>query len=99
VVRIIPLDVTNLESVRQAATQIEESIDILINGAGIAGKRDQKTGNVDYESWREVLNVNTMGPLRVTEAFRRSFGSQGPSQGIAADYFSSVARNAMKSSI
>ena len=69
VVRIIPLDVTNLESVRQAATQIEEPIDIVINSAGIGGKRDQKTGNVDYESWREVLNVNTMGPLRVTEAF------------------------------
>ena len=68
-VRIIPLDVTNLESVRQAATQIEEPIDIVINSAGIGGKRDQKTGNVDYESWREVLNVNTMGPLRVTEAF------------------------------
>ena len=69
VVRIIALDVTNLESVRQAATQIEEPIDIVINSAGIGGKRDQKTGNVDYESWREVLNVNTMGPLRVTEAF------------------------------
>ena len=68
VVRIIALDVTNLESVRQAATQIEEPIDIVINSAGIGGKRDQKTGNVDYESWREVLNVNTMGPLRVTEA-------------------------------
>ncbi len=60
---------TNLESVRQAATQIEEPIDIVINSAGIGGKRDQKTGNVDYESWREVLNVNTMGPLRVTEVF------------------------------
>ena len=60
---------TNLESVRQTATQIEEPIDIVINSAGIGGKRDQKTGNVDYESWREVLNVNTMGPLRVTEAF------------------------------
>ena len=69
VVRIIALDVTNLESVRQAATQIEEPIDIVINSAGIGGKRDQKTGNIDYESWREVLNVNTMGPLRVTEAF------------------------------
>ena len=68
-VRIIPLDVKNLESVRQAATRIEEPIDILINSAGIGGNRDEKTGNVDYESWREVLNVNTMGPLRVTEAF------------------------------
>jgi NAD(P)-dependent dehydrogenase (short-subunit alcohol dehydrogenase family) len=41
----------------------------LINSAGISGPRDQSTGKVDFRSWREVLDVNTMGPLRVTEAF------------------------------
>jgi NAD(P)-dependent dehydrogenase (short-subunit alcohol dehydrogenase family) len=29
----------------------------------------QKTGNVDYKSWADVLNVNTVGPLRVLESF------------------------------
>ena len=42
---------------------------MLINCAGIAGPPDQRTGNVDYESWKKVLDVNAMGPLRVTEAF------------------------------
>ena len=32
------------------------------------GPPDQRTGRVDYESWKQVLDVNTMGPLRVTEA-------------------------------
>jgi len=69
-VEIVTMDVTDLRSVKQAAAQIEDgAVDVLINSAGIAGKPHQKAGNVDYESWAAVFNVNTMGPLRVTEAF------------------------------
>jgi NAD(P)-dependent dehydrogenase (short-subunit alcohol dehydrogenase family) len=58
------MDVTDAESVRNAATQLKDvAIDVLINSAGIAGASGQKTGNV--ESWAHVFNVNTMGPLRV----------------------------------
>jgi NAD(P)-dependent dehydrogenase (short-subunit alcohol dehydrogenase family) len=67
---IVAMDVTDAESVREAPTQLKDvAIDVLINSAGIAGLPGQKTGNVDYESWAQVLNVNTMGPLRVLESF------------------------------
>jgi NAD(P)-dependent dehydrogenase (short-subunit alcohol dehydrogenase family) len=33
------------------------------------GARGNSTGRVDYDSWLQVLEVNTMGPLRVLEAF------------------------------
>jgi NAD(P)-dependent dehydrogenase (short-subunit alcohol dehydrogenase family) len=67
---IVPMDVTDAESVRNAARQLKDvAIDVLINSAGIAGASGQKTGNVDYESWAHVFNVNTMGPLRVIESF------------------------------
>jgi hypothetical protein len=33
---------------------------VLINSAGITGASGQKTGNVDYESWAHVFNVNTI---------------------------------------
>jgi NAD(P)-dependent dehydrogenase (short-subunit alcohol dehydrogenase family) len=69
-VTIFPMDVADLHSVKRAAADFgNETIDILVNGAGIFGKQSQKTGNVDYESWKQVLDVNTLGPLRVTEAF------------------------------
>ena len=69
-VTIFPMDVSDPHSVKRAAANLSNmAIDILLNSAGIIGKPNQKTGNVDYESWKEVLNVNTMGPLRVTEAF------------------------------
>src|SRR3984893_16792119 len=68
---VVAMDVTDAESVRNAAAQLKDvAIDVLINSAGIAGVPGQKkTGNVDYESWAHVFNVNTMGPLRVLESF------------------------------
>src|SRR3984893_1091863 len=67
---VVAMDVTDAESVRNVATQLKDvTIDVLINSAGIAGAPGQKTGNVDYESWAHVFNVNTMGPLRVLESF------------------------------
>ena len=69
-VDIVAMDVTNASSIDRAAKKIGGgAIDVLINSAGITGKPGQKTGNVDYVSWAQVLDVNTMGPLRVTEAF------------------------------
>ncbi len=69
-VTILPMDVTDPHSIKRAAAAlVNEAIDVLVNSAGIFGKQNQKTGNVDYESWKEVLDVNTLGPLRVTEAF------------------------------
>jgi NAD(P)-dependent dehydrogenase (short-subunit alcohol dehydrogenase family) len=41
----------------------------VINCAGIIGVSGQKAGKVDYGSWAHVLDVNTMGPMRVIESF------------------------------
>lgn len=69
-VEVVTMDVTDLQSVKHAAVQVGDvAIDVLVNSAGIVGKPDQRAGNVDYESWAAVFNVNTMGPLRVTETF------------------------------
>ena len=66
---ILQMDVTSRPSIDRAAASVGESaIDVLINSAGIMGK-PETVGNVDYDSWAEVLNVNTMGPLRVLEGF------------------------------
>jgi NAD(P)-dependent dehydrogenase (short-subunit alcohol dehydrogenase family) len=68
--RIMAMDVTDPASVKAAATEIEgQAIDLLINNAGIIGPRGQTIGNIDYEAWRKVLAVNTLGPMLVSEAF------------------------------
>jgi NAD(P)-dependent dehydrogenase (short-subunit alcohol dehydrogenase family) len=67
---VIEMDVTDAASVRKAATQIKDvAIDVIINSAGITGVSGQRPGNIDYDSWARVINVNTMGPLRVLESF------------------------------
>lgn len=68
--RILAIAVTDSASIQSAATELdEEAIDLLLNNAGIVGPQGQTIGNIDYEAWAEVLAVNTMGPVRVSEAF------------------------------
>jgi NAD(P)-dependent dehydrogenase (short-subunit alcohol dehydrogenase family) len=67
---VFSIDVTNSENVRNAAKQLSDTaIDVLINNAGVAGPSGQKTGHIDYAAWAGVFDVNTMGPLRLIEAF------------------------------
>ena len=68
--QIIALDVTDPASVKAAAADLDgQAIDLLLNNAGVGGARGQSVGNIDYKAWAKVLDVNTMGPLRVAEAF------------------------------
>jgi NAD(P)-dependent dehydrogenase (short-subunit alcohol dehydrogenase family) len=67
---LLPLDVTDLASVKAAAHELEgQAIDLVLNNAGVGGARGQTIGNIDYEAWAKVFDVNTIGPLRVSEAF------------------------------
>jgi NAD(P)-dependent dehydrogenase (short-subunit alcohol dehydrogenase family) len=68
--QILALDVIDSVSVQAAAAKLAgQAIDLLLNNAGIGGPRGQSVGNIDYEAWAKVLDVNTIGPLRVSEAF------------------------------
>jgi NAD(P)-dependent dehydrogenase (short-subunit alcohol dehydrogenase family) len=69
-VTVVPIGVTDMQSIRDAAARLADvTVDVLLNCAGIVGAPGQTTGAVDYDSWRQVLDVNAMGPLRVTESF------------------------------
>lgn len=49
-----------------------DSIDLLINNAGIL--RDESLGTLNFDTIREQFEVNALGPLRVTEALLPSMG-------------------------
>jgi NAD(P)-dependent dehydrogenase (short-subunit alcohol dehydrogenase family) len=68
--RFVELDVTNLETIRRAAEQIEKEfgrLDILINNAGIA-EWGTKPSNVDLAKVREVYETNFFGPIALIQA-------------------------------
>jgi len=69
-VRVIEMDVTDAASVRAAADGLKgEAIDLLLNNAGVGGPPGQRIGGLDYAAWAKVLDTNTLGPMRVVEAF------------------------------
>jgi NAD(P)-dependent dehydrogenase (short-subunit alcohol dehydrogenase family) len=76
-VRPIAMDVTDLASVEAVAREDDGPIDLLINSAGIIGQRDDGPGNVNYAEWARVLDINTLGPVRVLDAFADRLAAGG----------------------
>lgn len=67
--KILPLEVTDSASVLRISNELKDAtIDVLINNAGIYNDKGQKFGAINYDNWAEAFNVNTLGPMRVTEA-------------------------------
>jgi NAD(P)-dependent dehydrogenase (short-subunit alcohol dehydrogenase family) len=68
--RIMALDVTDPANIKAAAIALDgQAVDLLLNNAGVMGPGGQTIGNIDYDAWAKVLDANTMGPMRVSEAF------------------------------
>lgn len=64
----LQLDVTDVASIRAAAAQLD-SLDVLINNAGIMLEHDFKVGGVPSENWKRTFAVNFFGVVDVTNAF------------------------------
>jgi len=61
------IDVTNGDSVASLAQTVgDRKLDMLINNAGILSRED--FGSLDFGRMRAQYEVNTLGPLRVTQA-------------------------------
>ncbi len=67
-VEIVQLDVTDAASVTALAATLDgRAIDMLINNAGIF-PRVSEIEAVDMDAYAQMLMVNTLGPVRVTQA-------------------------------
>jgi NAD(P)-dependent dehydrogenase (short-subunit alcohol dehydrogenase family) len=65
------LDVTDASQIDDLAESLrDEAIDLLVNNAGVYFERWGKdpVGRIRYGDWEETFRVNTLGPMRVTEA-------------------------------
>lgn len=70
-INIDKLDVADHAQIEQLAQELSvHAIDLLINNAGVyPPDRGDQFGATDYAAWNYALAVNTMAPLKMTEAF------------------------------
>jgi NAD(P)-dependent dehydrogenase (short-subunit alcohol dehydrogenase family) len=69
-VEIHLLDVTDRPRVTRLAQELSgRAIDVLVGNAGVMGKRGVGLEPQDYELWRQVFDVNVMGPAALAYAF------------------------------
>jgi NAD(P)-dependent dehydrogenase (short-subunit alcohol dehydrogenase family) len=71
---LLPLDVASTESAHsaaQTAAQCTDHLDLLINNAGVTSPSTRRpiSEPQDYAEMQRLYDVNTLGPLRVVEAF------------------------------
>jgi len=77
-IKIYALDVADHAQIERLAQMLDnefpstQSIDLLINNAGIYPDSDKKGfGHTDYAEWLEAFRINTMGPFKMAETFAK----------------------------
>jgi NAD(P)-dependent dehydrogenase (short-subunit alcohol dehydrogenase family) len=66
------LDVGDPESIKKAAREIGDiPVHLLINNAGVLGGtyEEQMLAGIDFDKFREAIEVMTFGPVRMVQAF------------------------------
>lgn len=67
--RVEQLDVADPASVAAFAQRLKGvPVEVLINNAGVFERKDVSLDRVDFAAMEQTLAVNTLGPLRVTQA-------------------------------
>lgn len=69
-VELMPLDVTDHAMIDALALRLKgRPVDVLLHNAGVSGGMpNQMLGRMNYDAFREVLEVNTIGPMKLSEA-------------------------------
>lgn len=69
-VTVYALDVANEEQIGALADHLgAEPIDLLLNNAGVLASAGNTFGQVDKSAWLEALEINTIAPLLMSQAF------------------------------
>jgi NAD(P)-dependent dehydrogenase (short-subunit alcohol dehydrogenase family) len=83
-IKVHKLNVTDDESVQDLADTLDgEPIDVLIQNSGLYPREGQKVGQIDYDGWREALETNLFGTMRLAEALLENVASSERKQIVA----------------
>ena len=73
------LDVTDNDSIAAFANTIEHRVDLLINNAGVPDGRWRNIKEIDDEWALDVININSIGPVRLVRSLYDKMGGENPS--------------------
>lgn len=66
---VIPLEVTDDNDIINLKTELKgRPIDLLVNNAGTSGETGVTVGNINRDNFLQVLNVNCLSVLKLTDA-------------------------------
>ncbi|MEM5500574.1 SDR family oxidoreductase [Ahrensia kielensis] len=66
---VLVFDVTDHKAIKKAASSVEGAIDVLVNSAGVIGPEKQSTLDMDFAGFAKTLEINTLAPLMMCQAF------------------------------
>jgi NAD(P)-dependent dehydrogenase (short-subunit alcohol dehydrogenase family) len=67
--RLLSFDTRDESQISAAAAQVTEPVDVLVANAGAYGPKRQTALDMDFEGALDLFSVNSLGPLRVAQAF------------------------------
>lgn len=67
---IVVFDVRDEAAIHAAAERVVTPLDVLICNAGAYGPQRQSTLDMDFSGALDLFSINTLGPLRLVQAFR-----------------------------
>jgi len=67
--QVLLMDVKDRASIEKAFLKVHSPIDVIINNAGVIGPDNQSTLEMDFEGFINTIEINTLGPLAVTQTF------------------------------
>lgn len=71
---LFELDVADAASLTNFPKRLEgRAVDVFINNAGVYGPRNASFGKVDGEEWLEVLRINSVAPVLLTQLLIENF--------------------------
>ncbi|MGR9053676.1 MAG: SDR family oxidoreductase [Gammaproteobacteria bacterium] len=70
-ITIEPLNIADFASIDELSARMADAkLDVLINNAGVYGDtKGRGFGKLDYSAWSEALQINTLAPVKMAEAF------------------------------
>ena len=76
-IQIEQMDVTKTSEISNLAEKYQnQSIDLLINNAGMSGdRRNQAWGQIDQSEFTKLISINAFGALKVAEAFSKNIAN------------------------